>query len=84
MSTSTLESQAPTTVAVATTLNVTDRCDRCNAQAFVVARKGDMSELLFCGHHGRKHMSALVAQGFDIEDQTHRINEKPSVSANSI
>lgn len=83
MSTSTLESQAPTTIATATALNVTDRCDRCNAQAFIIARKGETSSLLFCGHHGRKYMPALVTQGFDIEDQTHRINEKPSVSANS-
>jgi recombinational DNA repair protein (RecF pathway) len=36
-----------------------DRCDRCGAQATsraVLAR----GELLFCGHHARKHADALA------------------------
>lgn len=60
-----------------------DRCDRCGYQAYVVALKGS-SELLFCGHHGKHHMPALAAGGWDVLDFTDRINEKPSVSANAV
>ena len=35
------------------TLKVIDRCDRCDAQAFVLV-KGMTGELLFCGHHYNK------------------------------
>lgn len=34
-------------------LKVADRCDRCDAQAFVLV-KGMTGELLFCGHHYNK------------------------------
>jgi hypothetical protein len=34
-------------------LKVIDRCDRCDAQAFVLV-KGMTGELLFCGHHYNK------------------------------
>lgn len=37
-------------------LNATDRCDRCNAQAYVMI-KGSTGELLFCGHHYDKIMN---------------------------
>lgn len=32
------------------TLSLHDRCDRCIAQAWVKATKGEL-DLLFCGHH---------------------------------
>lgn len=40
-------------------LDVTDRCDRCGAQAKsrVTLRTGD---LLFCSHHFRQHADALA------------------------
>lgn len=50
------------------TLTGLDRCDRCNAQAYMIAMKGKQ-ELLFCAHHGTKHLSALVEAGFDIHDE---------------
>lgn len=47
-------------------LSVSDRCDRCNAQALVrvVLPFGD---LLFCGHHFSKHASSLrpIAERID-------------------
>jgi hypothetical protein len=49
-----------------------DRCDRCGAQAFIAASKGDY-ELLFCNHHGNKHREKLMSDGFDILDQTELI-----------
>jgi hypothetical protein len=53
-------------------LVVADRCDRCGAQAFIAASKGDY-ELLFCQHHGNKHKKKLILDGFDILDQTELI-----------
>ncbi|ASR77450.1 hypothetical protein SEA_PARADIDDLES_222 [Streptomyces phage Paradiddles] len=49
-----------------------DRCDRCNAQAFVIAEKGDMA-LLFCGHHGKQYKQALEMQGWGLLDFTDEI-----------
>jgi hypothetical protein len=60
-----------------------DRCDRCGAQAFYLAMKGD-ADLLFCGHHGKRHFDALIVQGWEINDETASINNKPSVSANAL
>ena len=57
------------------------RCDRCGAQAFTAATKGDLM-LLFCRHHTNKHRGRLVELGWQIDDRTHLLNEKPSVSAN--
>lgn len=45
-----------------TFLNATDRCDKCQAQAYVkvIGRNG---ELLFCAHHYNKIMDNAV--GYD-------------------
>lgn len=64
-------------------LVIADRCDRCQAQAFVRARSQEGGELMFCGNHARHSLASLVTQGFKIDDQTHRINQEPSVSANA-
>jgi hypothetical protein len=64
----------------------TDRCDkgRCTAQAFILAVHVDTgSELTFCGHHGKQVIPSLIAQNFVISDETHKINDKPSISASS-
>jgi len=55
-------------------LTVADRCDQCNAQAFVRVRMPSGSELLFCGHHGREHAPVLAAQGADLRDDTSTID----------
>ncbi|WP_216666326.1 DUF7455 domain-containing protein [Actinomyces faecalis] len=53
-------------------LTTADRCDVCGAQAFirVVLVSG---ELLFCGHHGHAHMSALEKQALFIQDETSQL-----------
>ena len=61
-------------------LLVSDRCDRCPAQAFVIAVMPSGNDLLFCGHHYAKHETALAARGARIDDHRHMIN---SVSASS-
>lgn len=57
------------------------RCDRCGAQAFVVATKSPDLTLLFCGHHGNKFMSALTAAGWFLVDRTDLINKDASPSS---
>ncbi|HEY0452002.1 DUF7455 domain-containing protein [Actinophytocola sp.] len=41
-------------------LTAADRCDRCGAAAQVRAILPSGGELLFCGHHARKHKERLV------------------------
>lgn len=65
-------------VAAAPLLKLTDRCDRCGAQAFMRATRPDAGEVLFCAHHGRLHAAALARNGWDLEDESHRVNEKPN------
>lgn len=74
-------------------LKVSDRCDRCGAQAFMricyEKLKGDSGhlELLFCGHHGKeqeeaiKEKSAQTGNIVKIYDYTASINIAPSISA---
>jgi hypothetical protein len=65
-------------------LTLQERCDSCGAQAFVAVTFPTGSELLFCGHHYRKHEAALASQGVSVHDERDRINDKPSVSANAV
>jgi hypothetical protein len=41
-------------------LSAADRCDRCGAAAQVRVILQSGGELLFCGHHARKHNQRLV------------------------
>lgn len=52
-----------------------DRCDRCGAQAFVRVRLLSGGELLFCGHHFRKHGDAVRPIAAEILDETARLEE---------
>lgn len=61
--------------ALATTLNASDRCDRCGAQAYVRVRLSSGGELLFCGHHGRLHLPRLADLAVEIHDETGRLTE---------
>lgn len=61
-------------------LTALDRCDRCQAQAYV-AVKGLSGELLFCGHHFAKHQEALELWSYQIIDDREFINKKSESSA---
>ncbi len=41
------------------------RCDRCSARAVAVSHH-DVADLGWCGHHLRKHLSALEAAGVSV------------------
>ncbi|MFB9723464.1 DUF7455 domain-containing protein [Planobispora longispora] len=66
-------------------LKIADRCDQCGAQAFVRVAFGPERDLLFCGHHYNRHEPVLMTQysHVTVTDERHRINQKPSVSANA-
>ena len=64
------------TSALATSpLKATDRCDSCGAQAYIRAILPD-GELLFCGHHGRKHEAKLRPLTVEWQDETSKLTEK--------
>ena len=52
--------------AVAPPLTRHDRCDRCGAAAQVRALLPGGGELMFCGHHARRHESRLREIGADL------------------
>jgi hypothetical protein len=56
-------------------LTAADRCDRCGAQAYVRVVL-PVGELLFCGHHARKHASAYGDVALQVQDETDRLAEE--------
>ena len=56
-------------------LNQLDRCDRCNAQAFILV-KLISGELMFCGHHFNEHELALRTASYEIVDERETIDFK--------
>ncbi|MFP5220350.1 MAG: hypothetical protein ACLGIG_11580 [Actinomycetes bacterium] len=55
-----------TALATPAALTALDRCDRCGAQALVRAVLPS-GELLFCGHHARKHAEALARVAVQVD-----------------
>lgn len=45
-----------------------DRCDRCGAQAYAVAMREGLSDLLFCMHHRKRYFDALLDDGWTVID----------------
>ncbi|WIB65414.1 hypothetical protein [Curtobacterium sp. MCBD17_040] len=69
-----IESITPTAT-TERTFTSNDRCDACGAQAYVAATFL-ASELLFCGHHYRKHQNAIEEQAAYVLDRTDTIAAK--------
>jgi len=57
-----------------TPLTVSDRCDRCGAQAFVRVYLGEGNALQFCAHHYREHEVKLRDIALDIQDESAELN----------
>ncbi len=66
------------TTTLAPEMTAADRCDRCGAQAYIRARLESGGELLFCAHHGREHLPALMGKAVDIVDETDRLTPTPA------
>lgn len=73
------EREADVTTAVAPApLTAEDRCDRCGAQAYLRVELASGGELLFCGHHAREHGDAIKAVATTVQDETHKLSDKPT------
>ncbi len=59
-------------------LTASDRCDRCGARAYLRVVLPGGGELLFCAHHGRQHLPALMSKAIDILDESDRLIETPA------
>jgi hypothetical protein len=62
------------------TLNANDRCDSCQAQAYIWVN-GVSGDLLFCGHHFTKHEDKIRSYAFEIIDERHKLSVKRESSA---
>ncbi|MEL4357498.1 MULTISPECIES: DUF7455 domain-containing protein [unclassified Luteococcus] len=62
-----------TTVIEDRSLDATDRCDRCGAQAYLRVILASGGELLFCAHHARAHQDKLQQVALKIQDETAKI-----------
>ena len=49
-------------------LSAQDRCDRCGAQAFILA-KGLAGHLYFCAHHFTKWETSIREFAFEVVDE---------------
>lgn len=61
-------------------LTAFDRCDRCDAQAWVKATAVS-GELLFCGHHYVKSESKIKEWAFEIIDERERLVENKLIGS---
>jgi len=52
------------------TLTARDRCDRCGAQAYVVATLPSGLDLFFCAHHAKSFVPGLKEQGAMVYEET--------------
>ncbi|KRF17328.1 hypothetical protein ASG90_08520 [Nocardioides sp. Soil797] len=60
-------------------LTALDRCDRCGAQAYLRVELASGLELLFCAHHAREHDEKLREVAVTVVDETHKLQDKPTV-----
>ena len=60
-------------------LLVSDRCDKCYAQAFVSVKLAN-GQLYFCGHHFNKYELNLRESSYEIIDEREYINKKSESS----
>jgi len=68
------ETDVSTTVIEDQTLDASDRCDRCGAQAYLRVTLTSGGELLFCAHHARAHSDKLKQVAINIQAEPHRIS----------
>ena len=52
-----------------------DRCDKCRAQAYTLAKHEEFGELLFCGHHSKEYRMTLFESGWTIVDDLEALED---------
>ena len=57
-------------------LTALDRCDSCDAQAYVRVTLHNETELLFCAHHAKKHNDKLQQVALSIYDETKKLDKE--------
>lgn len=57
-----------------TPLTLSDRCDRCGAQAFVRVYLAQDNALQFCAHHYHEHEGKLRGIAVDIQDESAELS----------
>ncbi|MEJ6493332.1 MAG: hypothetical protein QNM01_01770 [Actinomycetes bacterium] len=62
-----------TTTISRTPLTVSDRCDRCGAQALVRVHLESGSALQFCSPHCKEHEVRLRSVATDVQDEQHQL-----------
>ena len=55
-------------------LGISDRCDRCGAEALVLV-KGLSGELTFCGHHFNRYKVKLTEYSYEIVDERFKLDK---------
>ena len=73
--TQTLTASAPAALTAA------DRCDRCNAQAYVRVVLAGGTDLQFCGHHWARNEDALRPMATEVIDELHRLTATPATDS---
>ena len=61
-------------------LTAVDRCDRCDAQAYLRVLLQAGGELLFCAHHAREHGDKLREVAVSFHDETGKLAETPTLA----
>ena len=55
------------------TLDTSDRCDRCGAQAYVQVWLNNGLDLMFCVHHHKEHKKILEQVVLTTHDESDRM-----------
>lgn len=53
-------------------LKVEDRCDACQAQAYIQVTL-ESGDLLFCLHHWKKHQEEILPSALAVVDESERL-----------
>ena len=69
-----------TLIAQERVLEIADRCDVCQAQAFVMVKLGQ-GILTFCGHHFARNEAALIKFAYEIIDERDKLIENKNTEA---
>ncbi|MPV50075.1 hypothetical protein GCG21_08660 [Pseudactinotalea sp. HY160] len=77
--TGTIASTTPATALPGTepqhALTAADRCDQCQARAYVSFTTSSGTVLLLCGHHYGRHEQAIADLGYEVRDERDQLRQ---------